>query len=68
MRGGGPRRREEGSEKGAKRGAKPAKRCRVMTPHSVYGSDVDQLYATHKRCVCVITQCENLPTYRDGIP
>lgn len=64
-RGGGSQEeaRGERSEKGAKRAAKPAKCCRVMTPHSVYGSDVDQLYAAHKRRVCVITQCENLPTY-----
>lgn len=52
--------REEG-RKGAKHVAKPAGRCRAMTPHSVYGSDVDQLYATYANAVCVITQCENLP-------
>lgn len=38
-----------GIGKGAKRSAKPAGRCRAMTLRSVYGSDVDQLYATHER-------------------
>jgi len=37
---------DAGRGKGAKRAAKPAG---AMTPHSVYGSDVDQLYATYAR-------------------
>lgn len=48
-RGGGLGRRGGGIGKGAKRSAKPAGRCRAMTLHSVYGSDVDQLYAAHER-------------------
>lgn len=43
------RRGEDG--KRAKRTAKPAGHCRAMTPHSVYGSDVDQLYATYANAV-----------------
>lgn len=39
------------SGKRAKRIAKPAGRCRAMTPHSVYGSDVDRLHATYANTV-----------------
>lgn len=42
--------RGEGRKR-AKRTAKPAGRCRAMTPHSVYGSDVDQLYETYANAV-----------------
>ena len=38
-----------------------------MTPHSVYGSDVDQLYATYARNI-VRHYAMREPTYRDRIP
>lgn len=51
-----------GIGKGAKRSAKPAGRCRAMTLHSVYGSDVDQLYATHERTY-ICASLRNARTY-----
>jgi len=57
----------EGVKKGTRRDAKPAGRCRAMTPHSVYGSDVDQLYATYARNI-VRHYAMREPTYRDRIP
>lgn len=52
---------ERRAQKGAKRYAKPAGCCRAMTPRSVYGCDVDQLYATYARIYCA--SLRNARTY-----